>query len=192
MSRLLWPKGRDFPLCELQKSFVSPTNNGCWQPPDSTIRQAKRRFASSSHAPRTSRDLGRSILRRGGVARGLLQAGFDEVIGVDIKPQGYCGTKFVQADALTYLKTADLSRVGLIWASPPCPRFSELRHAPGAKGDAHPDLITPTRAALMRIGKPFVIENVEGAKTYLRNPIMLCGTSFGLGTAAAPRRAAGL
>ena len=119
----------------------------------------------------------------GGVARGLQQAGFLHVTGVDLAPQpNYCGDAFIRADALAFLERADLSEFDFIWASPPCPRFTEMRHAPGAKGDAHPDLITPTRALLKRSGKPWVIENVKGAKKYLIDPIMLCGTSFGLET----------
>ena len=31
-----------------------------------------------------------------------------------------------------------------------------------------------------------MIENVEGARGYLRNPIMLCGSSFGLETSSHP------
>ena len=118
----------------------------------------------------------------GAATRGLMQTGF-HVTGVDIEPQRrYCGDVFVQADALEYLKTADLSQFDFIWASPPCPRFTALKTAPNAKRDAHPDLITPTRELLRAIGLPFTIENVEGAREYLINPVMLCGTSFGLET----------
>ena len=118
----------------------------------------------------------------GGATRGLQQAGF-HVVGVDLHRQpNYCGDAFVRADALEYLKTADLDRFDFIWASPPCPRFTALKTAPNAKGDAHPDLITPTRELLRVTGLPYVIENVEGAKKYLIDPVMLCGTSFGLET----------
>ena len=55
-----------------------------------------------------------------------------------------------------------------------------MRHAPWTK--KHPDLITPTRPLLVRSGKPWVIENVEGAKKYLIDPAMLCGSMFGLKT----------
>lgn len=44
----------------------------------------------------------------------------------------------------------------------------------------HPDLIGPVRDLLAQIGKPYVIENVEGARRMLRNPRVLCGTMFGL------------
>ena len=114
----------------------------------------------------------------GGATRGLQQAGF-RVTGVDLMPMPrYCGDVFVQMDALEYLATADLSQFDLLHASPPCKPFTSMRHAPGTK--KHPDLITPTRPLLMRSGKPWVIENVEGARKYLRSPIALCGSMFGL------------
>jgi DNA (cytosine-5)-methyltransferase 1 len=53
-----------------------------------------------------------------------------------------------------------------------------LRHAPGVHRDA--DLVEPTRELLVRSGKPYVIENVIGAP--LIEPVMLCGTMFGLET----------
>jgi DNA (cytosine-5)-methyltransferase 1 len=42
----------------------------------------------------------------------------------------------------------------------------------------HPDLIGLVRNRLYEINKPFVIENVIGA--CLINPLLLCGTMFGL------------
>ena len=109
---------------------------------------------------------------------GLQQAGF-KVLGVDLRHQPrYCGDIFVRADALEYLATADLSRFAFIWASPPCQKFTRLRHAPGTK--EHLDLIAPTREALKRTGKPWVIENVPGAP--LIDPTTLCGSMFGLVT----------
>jgi DNA (cytosine-5)-methyltransferase 1 len=113
----------------------------------------------------------------GGVARGLQQAGF-HVTGVDVLAQpNYCGDAFARADALEFLAAADLSQFDFIWASPPCQRYTSLRHAPGEHRDA--DLIGPTRAALMRSGKPYVIENVPGAP--LVDAVMLCGSMFDLG-----------
>ena len=69
----------------------------------------------------------------GGATRGLMQAGF-AVTGVDLRPQPrYCGDAFLQADALEYLATADMSRFDFIWASPPCQRFTALRQRPGRR-----------------------------------------------------------
>jgi DNA polymerase I len=114
----------------------------------------------------------------GGATRGLQQAGF-YVVGVDIFPQPrYPGDRFVQADAIEYLTTADLSGFDFIWASPPCQAYTAVRHAPGKHRSA--DLVGPTREALRATGLPYVIENVEGAP--LIDPIMLCGSMFGLET----------
>ena len=116
----------------------------------------------------------------GGVTKGLQQAGF-HVTGVDISRQpNYCGDDFVLGDALEFLRSADLSQFAYITASPPCQAYSVLRHAPGEHRDA--DLIGPTREALIRTGLPYVIENVEGARDRLINPIILCGSMFGLKT----------
>ena len=112
----------------------------------------------------------------GGVARGLHQAGFDEIVGVDLHPQPNYPFRFLRGDALEYLRTADLSPFDFLWASPPCQRFTALRHAPGTK--EHADLITPTRELLRRSGKLYCIENVVGAP--LIDPIRLCGSMFGL------------
>jgi DNA (cytosine-5)-methyltransferase 1 len=116
----------------------------------------------------------------GGVARGLKLAGL-HVIGVDIKYQPrYCGDEFIQGDALEYLATADLSRFSFIWASPECQRYTSLKHAPGKHRNQ--DLIGSMRAALKRTGLPWCIENVEGARAELRDPVLLCGSMFGLET----------
>jgi DNA (cytosine-5)-methyltransferase 1 len=116
----------------------------------------------------------------GDATRGLQQAGF-RVTGVDIRRQpNYSGDAFVLGDALEFLRSADLSQFAYITASPPCQAYSVLRHAPGEHRDA--DLIGPTREALIRTGLPYVIENVEGARDRLINPIMLCGSMFGLKT----------
>lgn len=109
----------------------------------------------------------------GGAAFGYEQAGFD-VTGVDIDPQSNYPFKFLQADALS-LTPEFLSEFDAIHASPPCQRFSDLAKRNG-NGDDWPDLIADTRAMLVETGKPWVIENVEGAP--LIAPIVLCGTMF--------------
>lgn len=113
----------------------------------------------------------------GGAGYGYRQAGF-HVTGVDIAPQKhYAGDVFVQADALEYV-LAHGWQFDAIHASPPCQRYSE--QTPPERRDSHPDLIAPTRFVLRSLGLPYVMENVEGAKHLLKNPIMVCGTQVGL------------
>jgi DNA (cytosine-5)-methyltransferase 1 len=113
----------------------------------------------------------------GGATRGLQQASF-HVVGIDLYPQpNYIGDRFIQADVLSlspdFLRTFDF-----IWSSPPCQALSTMRHVHNAK--PHLNLIPATRALLKAAGKPFVIENVEGARAHLHSPTRLCGSMFGL------------
>jgi DNA (cytosine-5)-methyltransferase 1 len=115
--------------------------------------------------------------KAGGITKGWQMAGF-YVVGVDIEPQPhYCGDKFIQADATT-LDVEFLKEFDIIVASPPCQRYSIL--TPAQHKDNHPDLIGPIRELLIKSKKPYVIENVSGARRLLINPVMLCGTMFGL------------
>ena len=41
-------------------------------------------------------------------------------------------------------------------------------------------LLAEVRDRLIATGVPYAIENVEGAKAYMRNPITICGLSLGL------------
>lgn len=109
----------------------------------------------------------------GGAAMGYYRAGFDEIVGVDIKPQPRYPFQFVQADALEYLESFCVG-FDAIHASPPCQAFTSARVIHGRK---HPDLLTPTRQALSRIGLPWVIENVPGAP--METHVRLCGSLFG-------------
>ena len=113
----------------------------------------------------------------GGCAKGYQRAGF-YVVGVDIKNQPrYCGDEFVQGDALEYLKEHG-HEFDAIHASPVCRRYSEC--TPLETRGNHPDQIAEVQGCLRELGKPYVIENVEGAAHLLSQPIMLCGTMFGL------------
>lgn len=47
---------------------------------------------------------------------------------------------------------------------------------------SRPRLIDATRAAILATGRPYVIENVAGARPELRSPVLLCGRMFGLTT----------
>lgn len=111
----------------------------------------------------------------GGASEGYVQAGFD-VVGVDIYPQPHfpCG-QFVQDDALNYLSGGRLSRFAAIHASPPCQAYSKAQRI---RDREHPDLIGATRDLMVASGLPYVIENVEDARPWLRAPAMLCGAMF--------------
>ena len=119
----------------------------------------------------------------GGAAMGYHRAGF-EVVGVDIEPQPDYPFEFHQADALDVLESIrdgghwyyEIGHIDAVHASPPCQAYSETQKLHGKR---HPRLIEPTRELLYSIGNlPYVIENVVGAP--LANPIVLCGSSFGL------------
>lgn len=110
--------------------------------------------------------------KAGGATKGLQRAGF-YVVGVDIQPQPrHCGDEFHQADALTF----PLEGYDLIWASPPCQRYTCLRSV--FDSSKYADLIEAVRNRLESSGIPFVIENVVGAP--LRRDLMLCAAPFGL------------
>lgn len=113
----------------------------------------------------------------GGAAMGYAQAGFD-VVGVDIEKQPRYPFPFIRCDVLD-MDPRFLATFDVIHASPPCQGFTTMRHAPGAKG--HDNLIPATRALLQTSGRPYIIENVEPAAPHLINPMVLCGTMFGLG-----------
>jgi site-specific DNA-cytosine methylase len=108
---------------------------------------------------------------------GLFMAGFN-VLGHDNREQREYPFDFVNDCALT----ADISKADFIWASPPCQKFSgiiptSVRAKYGHLWN-HENLIPPIRAKLALSGKPYVIENVQGACSELQNPVMLCGNMF--------------
>ena len=111
-------------------------------------------------------------------SRGLMAAGL-HVTGVDIVFQPrYIGDRFIRGDVLT-LDPAFLRDFDFIWASPPCQALSAMKVLHNAL--PHLNLIPQTRELLKAPGKPYVIENDEGARAHMINPIMLCGTMFDLG-----------
>jgi DNA (cytosine-5)-methyltransferase 1 len=120
----------------------------------------------------------------GGAAMGYSQAGFTEIVGVDIEPQpNYCGDEFRQGDVTALsrygLRTiAAVEGFDLIHASPPCQHFTKYRNAVKDITDRYEDLIAPTRRLLEASGVPYVIENVPGAP--IRPDLVLCGSMFGL------------
>lgn len=110
---------------------------------------------------------------QGGAGKGYDDAGF-EVKGVDIVRQPRYPFEFFCADAIYYVR-----RYGVLYdaihASPPCQHDSATQRI---QGNGHPDLIAEVREAILSVRRPYVIENVEGARPKLRDPVMLCGAMF--------------
>lgn len=102
------------------------------------------------------------------------------MVGVDIDPQPNYPFEFIQADAIEFLKTTDLSEFDAIHASPPCQAHSKCKSLSKARNGGqygkHLDFIPQTRELLIKSGKPYIIENVVGSP--LINPISLSGTQF--------------
>jgi DNA (cytosine-5)-methyltransferase 1 len=116
--------------------------------------------------------------RAGGAAVGYNQAGFDEIVGIDIESQKRYPFTFVQCDALEYVRD-HWREFDAIHASPPCQAYCAMKGLGKGAGKNAPDLVGPTRMLLQRTCVPWVIENVPGAP--LINPVMLCGSMFRLG-----------
>lgn len=114
----------------------------------------------------------------GGAGYGYHLAGF-EVVGVDIDPQPNYPFEFHQGDAVEFIKEHG-AEFDAIHASPPCQAHTTLTKGNVHRGIGldHIDLIPATREALEASGRPFVIENVEGAP--LQADVVLCGLMFGL------------
>ena len=124
----------------------------------------------------------------GGASVGYYRAGF-HVVGVDISPQPNYPYRFIQRDALAFLRSMlacrgrmliDGKPVSAIHASPPCQASCTLiKGNQRATAGNHVDLIPETRELLAHTGLPTVIENVAGAA--IRRDLTLCGEQFGLG-----------
>lgn len=115
----------------------------------------------------------------GGAGEGYRRAGY-EVVGIDIEPHhNYKPGWLIVMDAMSALHdTAMLSTFDVVHASPPCQGYSTMSALPNAK--EYPKLIADVRDLLEAWGGPYVIENVVGARSEMRDPIMLCGSMFGL------------
>ena len=122
----------------------------------------------------------------GGGARGLVQAGH-YVVGVDTDPgcrDGYLRSgahEFICADILDVLAdTSFLSRFTFADIGPPCQGYSGMSHCRPEIEGKYPRLIRPIQALLDAnwAGRPYVIENVEGARSELRDPVTYCMAMF--------------
>ena len=113
----------------------------------------------------------------GGASMGYHRAGF-EVVGVDIF-EDYNQKRYPfeshRGDAVEFIKEHG-HEFDAIAGSPPCQRHTIATSA--IDRSAYPDLIGPTRDAMIASGKPYVIENVVGAP--LVDPTLLCGCMFDL------------
>lgn len=114
----------------------------------------------------------------GGAGEGYARAGFN-VTGVDNAPARLSRYPHhhVQADALEYLAEHG-HEYDAIHASPPCTGYSRGTAALPDRLDRYDRLIPATRALLEATGLPYVIENVEDARSELVNPVTLCWTEF--------------
>lgn len=97
-----------------------------------------------------------------------------EIVGVDLKPQPNYPFVFKQDDALTF----SFDGFDLVHASPPCQMFTAYRRRGAGVGEKYLNWIPEVRALLAGNPAPYVIENVPGSP--LIDPVMLCGSSFGL------------
>ncbi len=127
----------------------------------------------------------------GGAAVGLHRAGFSPY-GIDNKPQPHYPFPFLMMDAIEAMdrllrseglvfshgETVSIADFAFYWASPPCQGYIHLKNGEDLNG--YPLLIDDVRAKFTVTNKPFCIENVPAAKDYLLDPLMLCGTMFGL------------
>ena len=126
----------------------------------------------------------------GGAGEGYRRAGFHVVaVDLDPKPLRHNPHEWYVGDALEVLDTLlshgewqgyRLHDFAAIHASPPCQADSVISRNLGYAKN-HVRMIAPVRERLMRVRVPWIMENVEGAP--LCNPVMLCGSSFGLGIA---------
>ncbi len=123
----------------------------------------------------------------GGAGVGYSRAGFD-VYGIDNTPQKHYPFPILITDALEAMdrllkgegltfsngETLYLKNITAFHASPPCQHYSTATR----DISLHPDYYSTVRSMLLKIGKPFVIENVINAP--YDHGIILCGSMFGL------------
>jgi DNA (cytosine-5)-methyltransferase 1 len=124
------------------------------------------------------------------VAKGLRRAGF-YVIGIDNKEKHYAGNEFIKADVMEFMSSflagniLQDAKVSAFWGSPPCQGYSHATRSNSkwvsySQGKETPKLIETTRQLFLETGLPYVIENVEGARSSLVNPYLLCGQMFNI------------
>lgn len=119
----------------------------------------------------------------GGAAAGYAQAWpHADIVGVDARPQPYYPFQFIQGNVFD-LDPAWMSTFDFIHASPPCQAHTTMSNRwrnRGTVADEHVSLVADTRNLLRSLGKPYVIENVTGARSTMIDPLVLSGDRFGL------------
>lgn len=118
----------------------------------------------------------------GGSTAGLLQAGWEVIANDDNAARlARNPARFkVLGDAFDAL-AAWGPQVAATWAGWPCQGYSAGTRSMRAQGRSqHDRLIAAGRAAQQSLGVPYVIENVEGARAELLDPVLLCGRTFSL------------
>lgn len=129
----------------------------------------------------------------GGAALGYSQAGF-RVVGIDSHPQPHYPFPFIQMDAFRFfaaVKSGEYPMPDAWHCSPPCQSYSIMHNLPWLRAKVYPVLILPTLEFLETTGRPYVLENVMGARHGAKGLSKrgledhglkagwLCGTMFG-------------
>jgi hypothetical protein len=120
----------------------------------------------------------------GGASEGYQQGGLEILAGIDtnIKHLQIYNGHFGENHGHHMPWEEGLNQFGadadLIHASPPCQRFSSQSRDRVKAQERWEDLIPSVQNALRSLGKPYVIENVSGAKNILKNPVKLNGFMF--------------
>jgi DNA (cytosine-5)-methyltransferase 1 len=86
---------------------------------------------------------------------------------------------FTCAGILETLAAPQVRWFDAIVVAPPCQWYSAMSRCRPGIAATYPELITPVREALNATGLPWVIENVEAAGPWMKDPAMLCGWMFG-------------
>lgn len=118
----------------------------------------------------------------GGTVAGYQRAGF-HVTAVELDPARAARNPadvVIVGDALEYIDRHG-SEYDAVHASPTCTGYSRGTAALPYRLSRYLRLIPAVRDLLTATGRPYVIENVEDARSELVNPLRLCGKEFGLG-----------
>lgn len=127
-----------------------------------------------------------SFSGEGGCGEGYMRAGFC-VDAVDSDParlthypRRCAGARVIEVDDAVPFILEHGREYAVRHASPPCTGYSRGTAALPDRFNRYSRLIGATREALLTVGGPYVIENVEDAKPELHNPLTLCGFEFNL------------